>query len=243
MTTDRTAYDDLTTIVDLWGDLRAHLDAPTVASWPPAGLTAYLAALDEHAREEYLADQAAERAERTATAPGERPVPLRLTVLDTIRALDAALLHLADEVASTVQRPARTAAKAAGPGDDIGLRLSLAAAADQADPRRWHWNGDHRDAGTAANWLAQRIAGEAGPFRSLHQTDRDRIGLVAAGARQRIEKALGLDRREDAIPRPCGCGGQIVMRHGGGQDPEAECRECQRTWSGLALFQLLPKAA
>ncbi|WP_051741185.1 hypothetical protein [Kitasatospora sp. MBT66] len=240
--TERTALTDLTTIADLWDDLREQLDTPTITSWPPAGITAYLAALDEHAREEYLADQAAERAERTALAPGERPVPLRLAVLDTIRALDATLLHIADQIASSVQRPARTA-KAAGPGDDIGLRLSLAATADQADPRRWSWTGGGRDARTAALWLAKRLDGEAGPFRRLRPAEVDRIAIVAAGARQRIEKTLGLARREDPIPRPCHCGGELVMRQGGGQDPEVQCRTCSATWSGPALVQLLPSAA
>lgn len=242
MTTTDTTHADLTALTHHWDDLRDMLDTPTIANWPPSGLNAYLAALDDDAREQYRAEQATEHAERTATAMGERPVPLRLAILDTITALDAALLHLTDQIAASVQRPAAAVRKSAGPADEIGRQLRLAAAKDEADLRRWRWNGTHRDGRTAAVWLLGRIGNQPGPFRDLLPGERLRIGSVAAGARRRMDAALGLGRREDPIARRCPCGGPMVMRQGGVLDPEVECQACEIRWIGPQLVQLLDAA-
>ncbi|MFE2912845.1 hypothetical protein [Kitasatospora indigofera] len=234
---------DLRTITRHWADLRDMLDTPTIATWPPSGLANYLAALDDDAREQHRADQAAEYAERTATAMGERPVPLKLAVLDTIQALDAQLLHCADQIASTIQRPAITVRRSAGPGDTIGQALRLAAAQDEADSRRWRWNGPGRDGGTAAKWLCARVLDADGPFAPLSPGDRDRIAAVAQAARTRVESTLGLARREDPITRRCPCTGPMVLRQGGALDPEVECQLCGMRWVGAAMATLVQQDA
>lgn len=237
-----TPHADLAHIVTNWDTLRDMLTTPTTATWPPTSLSDYLNALDQADAEQYAAEQAAEHAERTATAMGERPVPLRLTVVDTIRALDAALLHLADTLASAIQRPAATVRRSAGPGDILGRQLRLIATQDEADTARWRFNLTDRSGRTAARWLAARVAGEPGPHRPLTEDELATVARVAAGARERLDKALGIGRREDPIPRRCSCGGRMVMRQGGGQDPEVQCEGCGTRWVGPELVQLLDAA-
>lgn len=253
-TTPSTAHADLTAITQSWADLRDMLDTPAPSSWPPAGRMAdYQAQLTDDELAELHDQAAAERAERTALAPGERPVPIRLQVLDTIQTLDGLLLYCADQIAEAIQRPAAPAGRAAaGPRDIVGLRMRLAATQDAADPARWHWNGVHRDGLVAARWLLDRVNGEDGPFRALLLGEHERIDAVAAAVRRRIEQTLGLGRREDPIARRCPCGGPMVMRQGGAElvdgrpqpiDPEVECRACGIRWFGSGLIGLLTATA
>lgn len=239
-TSHSTAHADLTTIITRWDDLRDMLTTPAPSSWPPAGRMAdYQAQLTEDEQAVLHAQAAAERAERTSLALGERPVPIRLQVLDAIRVIDEQLLYCADQIASSCQRPAATVRISAGPADEIGRTLRLAAARDAADPARWHWNGTHRDGLTAARWLVDRIDGKPGPHRALLLGERERIAAIAEAARRRIEQTLGLGRREDPIVRRCPCGGPMVMRQGGVLDPEVQCQKCEITWSGPQLADLL----
>lgn len=231
---------DLNLIVRHWGDLYDMLTIPGTADWPPAGRMAdHQRQLTAEEQDELHAEAAAERAERTAVAPGERPIPLRASVLDTITTITGQLLHLADQVASSIQRPAITVPPSAGPADETGRALRLLAATDEADSRRWHWNGAGRDGRTAALWLGARIIDADGPFAPLSAGDRDRIGAVALAARGRVERALGLARREDPIPRRCPCTGRMVLRHGGVLDPEVECQLCGMRWVGAAMVALV----
>ncbi len=257
---------DLRTIAAYWGDLRDMLDTPTITTWPPSGLANYLGSLDEDALAQHRAEQQAEHAERTATAMGERPVPLRLAVLDTIETLNADLLHLADQIADSIQRPAPVIPKSAGPADSAGRALRLLAARDEAHPARWHYRGataadnsrPHsratRTGPDAIIWLLARIAGEEGPFEQLLPRHLDQIAAVAGQGRARVEKTLALGRRTDPVPLPCPCGGQLVLHHGGVLDvegarlstwgsvlePEAECiTGCRAKWRGPMLALLL----
>ncbi|MFI6443799.1 hypothetical protein [Kitasatospora sp. NPDC050543] len=233
-----TAHADLTAIARHWDDLRDMLTAHTTTGWIPLMGMHHL---DRDDAEQ--AEAAAERAERTAVAPGERPVPLRVAILDTIQALDGELLHCADQIAASIQRPAATVRPSAGPGDETGRALRLAAATDAADARRWHWNGTRRDGLTAARWLLARIDERPGPFRPLLEGERLRITAVAAGARRRLDTALGLGQREDSIQRRCPCGGPMLLRQGGVLEPEVQCQACGIRWIGAAMVQLIHSEA
>lgn len=261
-----TAHADLTAIVHSWADLRDMLDTPAASTWPPAGRMAdYQAQLTDDELAELQDQAAAERAERTSLAPGERPVPLRVAVLDTITALDADLLLLADQIASSIQRPAIGAPRPTGSGDLVGLAVRLAATQDAADPRRWpaaaglpadrlrtsvHAGG--RTGLAAATWLIARVDGKPGPFRPLHGTHLDLIAAGARAALRRIEQTLGSSRTTADIARRCPCGGPMVMREGGAEirdgrpqpiDPEVECRKCGIRWFGAGLVGLLVATA
>ncbi len=247
MTTNATRHNptaaDLRVIASHWGDLHAMLTVPATADWPPAGRMAdHQAQLTDDEQAELHAEAAAERAERTAVAPGERPIPLRAAVFDTIQAVSGQLLYLADQVADSVQRPAIAVRRSAGPGDTHGQALRLAATQDQVDDRRWHWNGRARDGATAALWLRARVLDADGPFAPLAAGDRDRIAVVAQTARTRVERTLGLARREDPIARRCPCTGQMVLRQGGVLDPEVECQDCGMRWVGAAMAALVQMA-
>jgi hypothetical protein len=92
-----TTADDLRHIATHWADLRDQLDTPPADTWPPRESRTFVLQLE--AAEQAAAEARQERAERTATALGERPVPIRLTVLDTITLVEQQLLDLADQCA------------------------------------------------------------------------------------------------------------------------------------------------
>lgn len=234
------AATDLRTIIRHWADLRDMLDTPPVASWPPSGLAAYLAALDEHDRAQLQAEAAREHAERNTDALGEHPAPLRLAVLDTIRTVETALVTLADQIASSVQRPPISSPPAGrGWTDELHRQVSLLAVRDQADPRRWRWHGE-RSAVYAARWLTGRVEGTPGPFRPLTPTQHRHIAQVAAEAARRVQTALGMDRRSRHLPRPCPrCGATLTLHTGGDRDPEVTCAGGCRPWTGPELASLL----
>jgi hypothetical protein len=236
-------HTDLTHIADQWPVLRELLEARTPAAWPPVMGIQHMQDDEDQLS---AADQAAavERAERTAVAPGERPAPLRVSVLDTISELEGELLALADEIASTVQRPAfTTRIRSAAPNDDVARSLALMGLKDQQDARRWRFNLTHRDGATAAAWLASRIAGEDGPFRPLSDAERARIGTVAAAVRHRLDRTLGdtEDVTHTRLSVSCGCGGTLEMLTGQGE-PRILCRHCGTHASMFALLDGLDAA-
>ncbi|MFF3622356.1 hypothetical protein [Streptomyces sp. NPDC002467] len=219
-TTDRRLYD----ITQLWDDLTDALDSRP-QTWPPAGKADLLRALDQRDADEvaYARAHAVHRRsrERDPGQIGEVAAPINLGVYDTMRAVEAALLHLADTLAADVQRPATVPA-------------------DAANPARWRYTGT-RTAPQAALWLLARWDGAPGrlkgrpaipsPFRPLTDEHRHRITTVAAGACTRIEQALDLVGRDRVLAEPCGCGGKITLRGGGGADPVARCGACGRVWT------------
>jgi hypothetical protein len=233
----------LQTVIRHWTDLRDALETQQTDTWPPRGRLAYLAALDEADAELVRADDRAEHAERNANSLGERPVPLRLPVLDTIRGVQAALVETADTIAgSGLQRPIYIPQNVGrGWTDELHRQLLLLAAKDAADKRRWRFRGE-RSAADAAGWLLARVKGEPGPFRPLTEAHHRRITSVAQEAAARVEKALGLARQDDAVPRPCPrCGQPLTLHHGGGEPPEVTCKGGCRPWAGPELAGLLAR--
>lgn len=227
-----TAATHLQQIAERWPLLADMLTTHHGAPWPPAGrMTDYLAALDAADREAVRTARAAQRAaERDPEQLGETAAPIRLTVLDTARAVEAGLLALADQVAAAVQRPAAREIRSAGPLDETGLRLALATTADQADPRRWRFVGT-RTVPQACTWLAARLDDAPGPFERLTLEQRDRITQAAAEAAARVDTALDLTRRATALDEPCPhCRGDLELHSGDGQPPEVRCADCRRTW-------------
>ncbi|MFZ3556448.1 MULTISPECIES: hypothetical protein [unclassified Streptomyces] len=240
----------LRTIALHWTDLRDALATTGITSWPPAGrMSDYLNALD-HA-DEQLAEAARWQAayarqflDRDPNQIGATRPPLRLTIVDTMRAVEAALTACADDIARTVQRPpmamptARRATYASQREADIAKRdrdrQAVLARADLADPRRWRHTG-RRSAPHAALWLLARIEFKPGPCRRLTDDEARRIAVVAAGAAERVEKALDIAAQRATLAQACTCGGQIDMHGGEGRAPVAHCNGCGRIWSESGL--------
>ncbi|MGW4648064.1 hypothetical protein [Kitasatospora sp. NPDC004289] len=236
MTTSTTPQANLRTIADRWTDLRELLQTRTPQTWPPAGrLADHQADLDQDDPDatELLHQQAAvERAERTALAPGTRPAPLRVGVLDALVEMEAELLELADQIASAVQRAPFTL-HAASPFDERARDIALATAAmaerDRTDARRWRFNLGPRTAEHAAAWLADRLDGPAGPHRALTYAEGRQVAYVARAVRQRLDRALGETERRAVTNFPCGCGGQLDIVAGAGGEDRLECQQCGAT--------------
>lgn len=227
-----TATTHLNTIAANWPHLRDMLTTHHGQPWPPAGrLTDYLNALDAADRETVRAQRAEQRAaERSPDQLGETAAPIRLTVLDTMRAVEAALVALADQTAAQIQRPPVRAARSAGRLDDNGLQLALLTAKDSADVRRWRFIGT-RPAPYACAWLASRLDDAPGPFAPLDAAQRDHIARVAAEAADRVDKALDLTRRATVLDEPCPhCRGELKLHGGDGRPPAVTCTSCGRTW-------------
>jgi hypothetical protein len=234
---------------------------------------------DEHGRPQYECvhcDYVGEggphtpRTDRDGLALGERPVPLRLHVVDACRAVENALCTLADEVAAAVQlapmspmRPVKHAGYATLREAQVAAadraRRDLLAAADAASPARWSFRGG-RSAVRAAEWLLARIEGQPGPFLPLRSLHRAHIAVVAAAAARRVERTIGgsVDRYSVPMDEPCPyCGGRLTMHAGGGEDDAVTCSgpDCEapvgveggrRTWSTaeqLAALQREVEAA
>lgn len=216
-----------------WTDLRALLETRTPTTWPPAGRMAdhqrNLDQDDADATELLHQQAAAERAERTALAPGTRPAPLRVNVLDTLIELEAELLDLADQIASAVQRAPFTL-HAASPFDERARDIALATAAmaerDRTDPRRWRFNLGPRTAEHAANWLADRCDGPTGPHRALTYAEGRQVAYVARQVRQRLDRALGETERRAVTAFDCACGGRRELVSGGTGPERVECSKC-----------------
>jgi hypothetical protein len=223
--------------------LRHQLTTHGIDTWPPTmGMDAYLATLSDQDRDRLAAERRTERAERTPDAMGERPVPIRLAVLDALLEVDALLLEAADQTAATVQRPVigMPAGDLAGwTMTNISRRAALARE-DRTDPRRWHYGGAGRDGAAAAGWLLARIDSMPGPCRELTDTERRHIARVASAARARLDRALGVVEQADVGTRPCpSCGGQLVLTQPLEGDPWVWCDgACGGRWRGPELAQL-----
>ncbi|SFK74222.1 hypothetical protein [Streptomyces pini] len=224
--TTTAAAHDLAAIVRHWPHLRALVDTTTPAVWPPADTdrAGYLRTIEQHHSEQQPAD-------REHPTLAETPAPVRLHIVDASRAIEAALCHLADEIAAEIQRSPLAPPRTAPVGDDVLDHLDTLAEQDAADSRRWRYTNaggrGERTAVRAAEWLRARLHGEAGPFAPLDEAQRRRIARVARGARERIERTIGADRRTVTMPedRPCPwCGGELRMACGGSDAPVVTCR-------------------
>lgn len=233
MTTPQT---HLQTVINHWGDLQDTLGVPATVGAFGIGLRAYLDVLDRADAEEIAEQREARGWQRAGTLPlGERPVPIRLRVHDTMRGVERALLYCADQTASSVQRPAISPAPIDWPPADR-LRRNTLAAAERNDPRRWSWTDPRsRTAVLAAVWLLHRLDDAPGPFTPLTPPQRDLIATVAAGAAQRVLAALDMARRTQTAPQPCPhCRGTLRIEGGDGQPPAVRCAEPHCGWTRTA---------
>ena len=240
-----TTAQQLQQIARHWPDLEDALAVPGTSSWPPAGLRAYLAALEQHDLEDRIALRPLER---NPEQLGARPVPISLRVHDTMRLVEAALVECADNIAAHVQRPpvsppaprratiARTRADRVA-WEDHARRIQ-AARDDAMDPRRWKWSGTRPSAPYAALWLLGRVQGAPGPFRPLQAQPLRQVAAVAAEALHRVEAALDLadHRRELTSTHTCPCGGTIELYGGAGAQPVARCKGCGVIWSEAGVI-------
>ncbi|HZF92049.1 hypothetical protein [Streptomyces sp.] len=237
----------LRTIALHWTDLREAAGTPAQLGAFGLGLRGYLARLDQADAEqiEYERHHAAylRSLERDPIQLGDRPVPIRLHILDTMRVVEAALVHCADDIAHAAQRapipmptarrtavaPYATQREADTAAADRRRRQQLAHA-DLVDPRRWKYTG-RRTAPHAALWLLARIERAPGPCRRLTDVEEQRIGNVAAGAAARVERALDIAAQRRTLEQPCVCGGTIDVHGGEGRVPVAHCTGCGRIWT------------
>ncbi|CAM5590714.1 hypothetical protein [Streptomyces purpurascens] len=242
--TTTTAATNLRTIALHWTDLHEAAGTPSQIGAFGLGLRGYLARLDqadaERAAMDAALDRLAERADSNPEALGERPVPVRLHILDTMRVVEATLVQCADDIAATAQRapiPMPTARKA----DYRTLReANIAAAdrrrkaelalADQHDPKRWRYTG-RRTAPHAALWLLARVERTPGPCRRITEQEEQRIGTVAAGAADRVERALDIASQKRTLEQLHDCGGRIDIHGGEGRTPVGHCTGCGAIWT------------
>lgn len=237
-----TAATHLRTIALHWTDLHDAAGQPVQVGAFGLGLRGYLAALDDAEQQEYDRHQAAHlrSLERDPIQLGDRPTPVRLHILDTMRAVEAVLVACADDIALAAQR-APISAPAARKADYATLREARIAHqerqrqqqlahADAVDPRRWRYTGT-RTAPQAALWLLARIERAPGPCRRITEQEEKRIGTVAAGAAERVERALDIASQSRTLERRCGCGGAIDVHGGEGRPPLAHCTGCGRVWT------------
>lgn len=212
-----------------WPDLSEALGQPPVFDGFGRGLRGYLAALEQYDVDEAAALRALER---DPAQLGERPIPIRLRVHETMHLVRAVLLDCADVIAASVQRTAMSPAPASWPAADRERRDVLAAA-DAADRRRWSWTGSRPDAPYTALWLLARVRALPGPFAPLSGDEQARIAGVAAGAVQRIEAVLDIGSATARLAPPCPtCGGQVDVHGGAGASPLAHCTgPCGGIWT------------
>lgn len=237
----------LRTIAMHWIDLRDALGQPAIHHGFGIGLRGHLAALEQLDPDRALMDAALaridERADSSPDALGTRPVPLRIHILDTMRLVEAVLVQCADDIARQAQRtpiPMPSARKVTAATYRTQRDADIAAADrkrreqlardDLADPRRWRYTG-RRTAPHAALWLLARIERAPGPCRRLTEQEEQRIATVAAGAAERVERALDIAAQRRTLERPCGCGGLIDVHGGEGRPPVAHCTGCGRIWT------------
>lgn len=244
-----TAATHLRTIALHWTDLRDALGQPAIHHGFGIGLRGHLAALEDADPDRALMEAACarmdERADMSPDAPGQRPVPLRPFILDTMRVVEAALVACADDIARQTQRapisvPAarkadyRTLREARIAAADRKRRVELALA-DERDPRRWRYTGQ-RTAPHAALWLLARVERAPGPCRRLTDAEAKRIGTVAADAADRVERVLDIAPQRKTLERLHECGGRIDVHGGEGRPPVAHCTGCGRIWTEGGLI-------
>ncbi len=231
-----TTAEHLSTVIRHWPDLHDALGGGAAPTWPPAGrMSDYLRSLEQHDADQLEAERhralALRTLERDPAQLGERPIPIRLTIHETMRVVQAALVETADQIAGSVQRPVMGLLPDGYPAADRARREQLVMQ-DRRDPRRWSWTGTRPDAPHAALWLLGRVQGSPGPFRPLTGPQRDHIAAVARGCAQRIEQALDVGTRTAQLARPCpDCGGRLQLHGGAGTPPVAHCTRCGHTWT------------
>ncbi|MFJ2249418.1 hypothetical protein [Streptomyces sp. NPDC087862] len=136
------------------------------------------------------------REDRDPAQLGERPVPVRLHIVDACRAIEIALVALADSIATR----------------------------DAADPADWYRaDREQRTAPAAARWLLTRLGD--GPCCPTHNADWARITEYAREAAARLDRVLGIGRRSAHLPGvPCPwCGGDLVMHSEAGTVMSVTC--------------------
>lgn len=243
-----TAEHHLRTVIHHWPDLVEALGGGAAPTWPPAGrMSDYLRGLEQRDAEQMEDER--QRAlelrllERDPAQIGERPIPIRLPIHETMRIVQAALVHCADQIAADVQRapmappPPRRASYARTRAERVAwedhARRVEAAQQDRMDPRRWSWTGTRPNARMAALWLLGRVQGAPGPFRPLSPLQAEQLAVVARGAAERIEHALDVGEITAPLARPCpDCGGRLNLHGGAGASPVARCSACGHIWSG-----------
>lgn len=235
----RTTAEHLTLTIRHWPDLQDALGGRSAPTWPPAGR------MNDHLRntadldEQQLADERARALElrtleRDPAQIGERPIPIRLHIHETMRIVHTALAECADQTASSVQRPVMGLLPEGYPPADRARR-ELLVMQDRRDPRRWSWASARPDAPLIALWLLGRVQGAPGPFRPLTGPQLDHITAVARSCAHRIEQALDVGEQKATLARPCPtCGGQLTLHGGAGALPVARCNACGHVWSGQA---------
>lgn len=220
----------LRTVALHWNDLRDALGQPAIHHGFGIGLRGHLAALNEPDMDLLARARADERADSSPDAPGERPVPIRLHILDTMNTVEQALIDCADQTAAIIQRSPMAGAPRSWPAADRERRNQLALA-DAADPRRWKYTG-RRTAPYAALWLLARVEHRGGPFTLLPQREAARISAVAADSANRIERALDIAAQQRTLEqRHEECGGTIEIHGGAGAKPLGHCTKCGRVWA------------
>jgi hypothetical protein len=235
----------LRTIALHWTDLHDAAGQPVQLGAFGLGLRGYLAALDDADRAEYYRAHRAWRHshDRDPLQLGDRPVPVRLHILDTMRTVETLLVQCADDIAHAAQRtpiagptarrtavaPYLTQREADIAAADRARRAELAHT-DLADPRRWRYTGS-RTAQDAALWLLARVQRAPGPCRRITSDEEARIGRVATRAAEQVERALDIAAQQRTLEQPCPCGGQIDVHGGEGRPPLAHCTGCGRIWT------------
>lgn len=223
----RTAHDHLTAVITGWGDLRDLVTTRSSRSWLPTSAATCLQAVDPAELAEILKTRAAARADVPGVVLGDRPVPLRLDVLDTITDVETALTTLADQIAAGIQRsplagPPVDSGERGWSEEDRARRVELARA-DSEDPGRWSWTR-RNTAPDAARWLMARLTAEPGPYGPLSDEHRVVIARTARTAAEMMERTLGIQRTTRAMDRPCPwCTGTLLMTSGGDDLPLVRC--------------------
>lgn len=141
------------------------------------------------------------REDRGPQQLGEHPAPIRLHIADACRAIEAALVGLADDIAS---RDALT---------------------PDWRPADWHRGGERepRDAPTAARWLLARLGDDA-PCCQAHAAERARISQYAREAANRLDRVLGIGHTSAPMPLPCPwCSGLLVAHMEAGTVMSVTC--------------------
>lgn len=250
----------LTTVAIHWRDLTDALALPAIHHGFGRGLRGYLAALEEPEMQivvDHTAKLTTKRdtesgrvvgygcqlcgdadpghahpigEDRDPAQIGQRPVPLRIHILDTMRTVEQALVECADQTAGSIQRPVMGLLPAAYPAADRARR-ELLVMQDRQDPRRWSWTGGRPTAPYAALWLLARVQAAPGPFRPLTVLQLDHITAVARTAADRIEQALDIAAQRKTLERRHDCGGRIDVHGGEGRPPLAHCTGCGRIWT------------
>ncbi|MDX3034174.1 hypothetical protein [Streptomyces scabiei] len=232
-----TTAEHLRTIALSWTDLADALGGGSAPVWPPAGRMSdyqrHLAEADADLAEaaRHLAAYRRQFLDRDPNQIGETRPPISIPIFDVMRAVEAGLIHCADQVAAAVQRSPMPFAPRTWPTADRARRDQLARA-DSVDPRRWRYGGRHTAPHTAL-WLLARVQGRPGPFRPLPDREHRLIANVAEEAARRIEDALDVGERKATLARPCpDCGGRLQLHGGAGAPPVARCTSCGHVWGG-----------